>query len=281
MHDVSLTAATPPTPDDAPRAYPLGDAESELARLIRQGEFFAELTRQFLLAAGLRRGMRVLDIGCGAGDVSLLAAAIVGPEGSVVGVDRSDAAVTLAARRAHAAGYRHVRFVAAELEDFTLDPPADALVGRLVLMYLDNPALTLRDLLLSVKPGGIVAFQEFDLAAAKSEPYCRLYEAALDRVGETFLRCGFDTRLGLRFPRLFREAGLPPPTLSLAARIEHGAEAEVCHALAEITRTLLPHMERLGVAAPHGVEVDTLAERLRVEAAAVDATLIGACARHV
>ena len=65
----------------------LGTPQSELERLIKQAAFFGDLTAHTLKLAGLGPGMRVLDLGCGAGDVSLLAASIVGPSGSVTGVD--------------------------------------------------------------------------------------------------------------------------------------------------------------------------------------------------
>ena len=76
--------------------YILGHAASELDRLIRQAAFFGDLTAHTLKLAGLGPGMRVLDVGCGAGDVSLLAASIVGPSGSVTGVDMNADTVKLA-----------------------------------------------------------------------------------------------------------------------------------------------------------------------------------------
>jgi SAM-dependent methyltransferase len=56
-------------------------------RLVRGGRRAKE--------AGLKPGMRVLDLGCGAGDVAMLAADLVGPKGRVVGIDRSAEALDL------------------------------------------------------------------------------------------------------------------------------------------------------------------------------------------
>src|SRR5213593_1077419 len=61
-----------------PPLYVCGHSANELERLEIQGAFFEEITRNLLVAAGIGPGMRVLDIGCGAGDVSLLAADLVG-----------------------------------------------------------------------------------------------------------------------------------------------------------------------------------------------------------
>src|SRR5262249_54917865 len=63
--------------------YALGHSEQELERLSRQAEIFEPFTRQLLQQAGISRGMRVLDVGCGSGDVSFLASELVGPSGKV------------------------------------------------------------------------------------------------------------------------------------------------------------------------------------------------------
>ena len=70
---------------DSGSGYELGSGEDELARLELQGTALAPATRMIFAAAGLRPGMRVLDLGCGAGDVAFVAAGLVGPQGQVVG----------------------------------------------------------------------------------------------------------------------------------------------------------------------------------------------------
>ncbi|MFL6520011.1 MAG: methyltransferase domain-containing protein [Chthoniobacterales bacterium] len=72
-----------------PPNYLLGHSASELRRLEEQAQFFGSLTKLVFREAGLSEGMRVLDVGSGAGDVSLLAGSFVGPGGEVIGVDRS------------------------------------------------------------------------------------------------------------------------------------------------------------------------------------------------
>src|SRR5512139_3415689 len=97
--------------------YALGYSDGELQRLIRQSALYAELTETLLRSAGIGEGMRVLDVGCGAGCVSLLVAGLVGPAGAVVGVDRSPEAIALARRRADGAGLRNVEFLQDDLAD--------------------------------------------------------------------------------------------------------------------------------------------------------------------
>ncbi|HET7093187.1 MAG TPA: methyltransferase domain-containing protein, partial [Thermomicrobiales bacterium] len=133
--------------------YPLGHADDEVARLMRQGAFFRDLTDDFLRHAGIEPGMRVLDVGCGVGDVTLLAGELVGPAGAVVGVDQGEAAVAVAAERAARAGFDHVRFQVADAATVALDEAVDAVIGRLVLMYQPDPAAVLRHLAAQTRPG--------------------------------------------------------------------------------------------------------------------------------
>ena len=73
--------------------------EGEYARLIEQAVVLRPLTERMLRAAGLSSRMPVLDIGCGIGDVSFLVSEVVGPGGSVVGVDLDAEALAAAERR--------------------------------------------------------------------------------------------------------------------------------------------------------------------------------------
>jgi len=252
----------------------LGDSRAELDRLIEQARFFGDLTDEVLRKAGIGPGMRVLDVGCGAGDVSFLAARLVGPTGEVIGVDKSAAATALASRRAASAGLSNVRFVTADVTELVLEEPVDALIGRLVLMYFADPAVLLRRLSGYVTPGGIVAFHELDSTASKSLPRCELVETAIWRINETFTRAGADVQMGLKLAQIFLEAGLPRPEMIQVARLGHGPDSAAYQQISEITRTLLPLMERTGVATASEVAIESLQERLRREVVANQATLV-------
>ncbi|GIW52799.1 MAG: hypothetical protein KatS3mg081_2154 [Gemmatimonadales bacterium] len=260
--------------------YVLGHSQPELERLVHQGRFFGELTEIMLLKAGLASGMRVLDVGCGAGDVSFLAAKLVGPERVVVGVDKAPEAVAFAQQRAQGAGLSNVQFIAADLAEFQLDDePVDALIGRFVLMYFPDPAAMLRRLLGFVKPGGIVAFQELDLAPAPPveimcQPICETYVAAATRITQTFARAGIDGRTAVKLGPTFQRAGLPAPQMLASQRVERGPDSPIYGWMEQITRTLLPLIQQTSVATAEEVQVDTLAERMRQEAVEKDCTLI-------
>ncbi len=260
--------------------YPLAHTREELERLVAQGRFFGDLTEYVLHRAGLAPGMRVLDVGCGAGDVSFLAAKVVGPQGTVIGVDKAPEAVAFARHRAKQAHLENVHFVTADLAEFELDgEPVDALVGRLVLMYFQDPAAILRRLSTFVKPGGLVAFLELDLMPSPvpevmCHPLCDTYVAAGTRINQTFARAGLDGRTAYRLGQIFESAGLPAPQMLAMERVERGPDSLIYEWIAEVTRTVLPLMERVGVADSEEVEADTLAERIRREAVEKDCTLV-------
>src|SRR5215471_1632117 len=90
--------------------YALGRSPHEHKRLATQGALAARITRHVFDAAGIAPGMKVLDVGCGAGDVALLAGEMVGPSGSVVAIDVDENALAKARERAKDLGLNHVRF---------------------------------------------------------------------------------------------------------------------------------------------------------------------------
>jgi ubiquinone/menaquinone biosynthesis C-methylase UbiE len=246
--------------------YALGYSESEFKRLESQGTFFRDLTEDVLRRAGVVPGMRVLDIGCGVGDVSLLAAELVGPSGAVLGIDRSAEAVGTAHRRAVAAGRDWVRFGVAELDAFDADEKFDAMVGRLVLMYFSHPATTLRRLYRHLRPGGVVALQEMAMPLCRSTLEGQQFRQCLNWLLGTFERAGFEIDMGSKLFATFLEAGLPAPQMIVGGRAEGGPNSPVYDYIAATLRSLLPVAERLGVACAAEVEIETLAERLRQEA---------------
>src|ERR1700751_2614925 len=98
--------------------YVFGHSQREIQRLISQAAILRPVTERLLRKVQIGPGMRVVDLGCGAGDVSMLAAEFVGPTGLVVGIDRNREVLSLAAERAHAAGLRQMRFEPASVESF-------------------------------------------------------------------------------------------------------------------------------------------------------------------
>ena len=91
-------------------SYILGHSEAEIIRLQTQAKILRPITERLLRSAGIRPGMRVLDLGSGAGDVAMLAAELVGPSGWVLGIDRNSQVLSIAMKRTDRAGFKHLSF---------------------------------------------------------------------------------------------------------------------------------------------------------------------------
>lgn len=250
--------------------YTMGRSEAETRRLIRNARLYEEMTRRFLLRSGITKGMRVLDVGSGAGDVAFTLAEIVGPDGSVIGVDVNAEILETARDRASAAGLANVQFIQGDARSVELPDAFDAVVGRLVLMYVANPADALKRLAARLRLGGIVAFQEVDLALHKTlaGPEMPLLGKLIDWECAVFERTGAYADMGTGLYRAFLEAGLPEPALHLETPMGGAAEWPGYEQRAATFRNLLPLMEAHGIATAEELDVETLAERLRAEAVA-------------
>jgi protein-L-isoaspartate O-methyltransferase len=278
---VSLSNASTSTPQVE---YALGHSSRELDRLTFQGTLFAPFTRQLLTEAGIKPGMRVLDVGSGSGEVSFLTADLVGESGHVLGVDRSPAAVERARARAIRRNHPNVTFVVGDPAAMQFDHPFDAIVGRFVLMYQDDPIESLRRISRHLRVGGVVAFQELDTSACRSCPTVSAFDEAARWLGDALRGSGARPELGLEMHSVFLDSGLPAPGMRVDAVVSGGAGSPVCELLAEAVRSLVPTLSKLNIASPAHVQIDTLAERIRKEvlarrAVVVSYGLVGAWAR--
>ena len=246
-------------------AYAMGRSEAETERLIRQSGLYAPFTQRLFEQAGLGQGMRVLDVGTGAGDVALMVAEMVGPSGSVVGVDQNPEVLQTARARAARAGFTNATFVQGDAGEMELDGGFDAAVGRLVLMHQPDPAKTLRSVAAMVRGGGFVAFQEYNVTSRSmvAFPSTQLWEDTLGWIATALERAGVETEMGFKLRRAFLGAGLPEPRMELNAPVGGGPRWGGYEFAAGTLRTLLPLVERFGIATAEEVGVDTLADRLR------------------
>jgi ubiquinone/menaquinone biosynthesis C-methylase UbiE len=147
--------------------FEFGDSGIEVRPLGLRVISVLDLTEDVLRRSGIERGMRVLDLECGAGNASLSIAKLIGPSGLVVGVDRSAEAIDVAEKRATVAGYCYwTRFVTADPNTFVPHERFDAVVVRLTLFRQGERATFLR-LSACVHPGGIVVFVSGKPASAE------------------------------------------------------------------------------------------------------------------
>ena len=251
-------------------AYVMGRSEAETRRLMTQDQLYGRFTRCLLEDAGIAEGMNVLDVGSGAGDVALLAAELVGPTGSVLGVDQDPGVLETASARAEASGLTNISFHARDLREGVPGDDFDALVGRLVLLYVPDPAGTLRDLVEHLKPGGIVAFGEFNFLpeSVVTHPPTPSGENLWAWMQSVVRGIGIDPATGYHLRNSFLEAGLPEPEMHVCAPVGGGPDFPGYDFGAESLRSMLPLILKLGIATEEEVEIDTLAQRLRADVVA-------------
>jgi ubiquinone/menaquinone biosynthesis C-methylase UbiE len=259
---------SPAQPSVAP-AYVLGRSDAETRRLMLQHQIYGPITRRLFEAAGIGAGMRVLDIGSGAGDVALLLAELVGPRGRVIGVDLNPAILKTARARVEAAGWQNVTFKVADAGDLPRDRPFDAIVGRWVLMHTPDPVALLRSLAPMVRPGGIIAFQDSDFTYPPTMFPPSALSAQIQRwsiPSIAAMPAAVGMNMGTRLYAAYLEAGLLAPELRLEAPIGGGPDWPGYGYVAETLRSLLPMLERMTGLDPDEVQIDTLADRMREDA---------------
>jgi SAM-dependent methyltransferase len=241
-----------------------GIGEDELARLEAQGAAMASATRMIFAQAGIRAGMRVLDLGCGAGDVSFVAADLVGPGGAVVGVDRSPGALARARLRAAQRGLAQVRFVEGDLQDPAPGGPFDAIIERLVLMWVPDPAALLRRQATVLRPGGLVVPIEVDVSTMRWLPETPFATQIRSWLVEAFAKAGIST-LGPQLRAIVQEAGLCPlGTIGIQPHFGPGDPVGIA-AVVENIRIAAPLIVSTGVATAEEIGLETFEQRLRDE----------------
>ena len=109
----------------------------------------------------LQAGEHVLDLGCGAGTDALIAAQMVGPEGSVVGVDMTHDMLVKAEGAAAAMGLTNVEFLEAEIESLDLpDGRFDVVVSNGVIDLVPDKDAVFSEVFRVLRPGGRVQFAD-------------------------------------------------------------------------------------------------------------------------
>jgi SAM-dependent methyltransferase len=159
------------------------------------------------LAALLRPGMTVLDVGCGTGAITRGIARAVAPGGAVLGTDVN--AGLIARATAASAGQGNVRFEVADILRDRREPTFDIVTCARVLQWLADPSLALVAMARAARPGGTVEVLDYDHTRAEWDPPLppsvqRFYQAFLGWRTDA----GLDNAIAAHLPGLFEQAGL-------------------------------------------------------------------------
>jgi len=190
-----------------------GDAAANRLRILHQ--VYGPGSRSLLERAGIQPGMRVADLGCGVGMMTRLLAELVGPSGTVVGVDLSAAQIEQA-RAMLPAVLANVTFVEASATNTGLPKESfDLVYSRFLLIHLMEPEVALREMHDLLKPNGILVCEDGDLTSADSDPASKL-RAFSHLFGGLGPKRGVDYTLGRRLFHLVLAANFSQPEITLS-----------------------------------------------------------------
>jgi SAM-dependent methyltransferase len=244
----------------------MGHDDRERRRLALQASIIDPFTEQLFRRAGIAPGMRVLDIGCGVGDVALIAARLVGRHGHVTAIDIDQPALTIARERARDQGLAQATFVCADAHAYRTDSPFDAIVGRHVLIHAPDPLSLLRSLWPHLRSRGLGVFQEYDFSVwHPSYPESPVRDQVFGVFRDFFCKV-INGDMGSRLFNLFLEIGFVSPDCRVEYPIAGGVDSPYYEWMAESLKSILPRAEALGLVRAADVDIDTLADRMKEEA---------------
>jgi SAM-dependent methyltransferase len=190
-------------------SYLLGRSETEEQRLRRQVQELEGEARSLLGRLNIGRGARAIDIGCGPQGILDLLSEQVGPEGAVVGLEKSDGLVASAHQFVRERQLANVTVLHADAKATGLPRESFDLVhARLVLVNVPEPEQTVEEMVALVRPGGLVASHEADYLAHVCDPPSPAWERLFE-IYEAYSHArGIDLNVGRKTHRMFRAAGI-------------------------------------------------------------------------
>lgn len=141
--------------------YVLGNLAKEIRRLEIQAGLFGPLSKEALVKAGIKKGMRCIDIGCGSGSMTRMMSDIVGRTGRVVGVDIDEKYLEYCRSVSRQS---NVEFVRHDISDGNLGGIGsfDIVFSRFLFVHLRDKSKAVRSMKRLLKRGGAMVVQELD-----------------------------------------------------------------------------------------------------------------------
>jgi ubiquinone/menaquinone biosynthesis C-methylase UbiE len=188
--------------------YVISGGKEGKERLKLLSQVLLPTTSQLLKTAGISEGMKCLDVGCGGGDVTLLMAKLVGPQGHVGGVDSDAAILALAWEDAEGQHLDQVEFRHVDASLCQEEDSYDLVYARFLLTHLSEPGRCLDAMVKACRPNGLIVVEDIDFAGSFCYPHCAAYQ----RYGELYQRVvhrrGGDPDIGPKLPGMLRRAGV-------------------------------------------------------------------------
>lgn len=191
----------------------VANLQAEMNRLQCQAEELSPLVSESIEKCGISKGMSVVDVGCGTGQVSFLMSSRVGPRGRVIGIDANTTAIELCRKTASTKEIKNVSFIVRSAYDLSRDFPdnsIDVAYSRFMLTHLDNPVAAMREMMRITTRKGLIMIEDCDMTHWIAEPDDRWVNQLWKWYSSIIRRKGGDPTLGRKLYRMFIDQGLNP-----------------------------------------------------------------------
>ena len=183
-----------------------------LARSLQEG------TDALLDQVRIPFGGTCLDVGCGAGDVTLELARRVGAKGTVTAVDRDHIQIEVVRERAAAERLDNVNYVLADIDRLPDLAPVDLVYSRNVLQHLPHPVDALRRMWAQVRADGVLVAEDADFDGTFCYPPQAAFDFWIERYSQVLRSHGGDPQSGRKLVARFLAADIPTPEVRVNER---------------------------------------------------------------
>jgi ubiquinone/menaquinone biosynthesis C-methylase UbiE len=191
--------------------YILGNEPEEIERLKIQSSLFEPITRDALIKAGIKKGARCADIGCGSGEVTKMMREIVGKDGYVLGIDIDNKYIDYCKKNSN---YDNVSFIHGDIchqkHLVGEDDLFDIVFSRFMFVHLKDSKNALRSMIKLAGNNGILVVQELDHASDSWLSYP--HRDSVDKLRQLYVtlveRVGGDPFAGRKIYKMFVEESL-------------------------------------------------------------------------
>ena len=198
-------------------------------------------TLNLLHSIKLESGARCVDLGCGGGDVSLELAKLVGPSGSVLGLDADQNKLALAAADVDALGFTNVTFQTTDITQWSSEAVFNLVYSRFLFSHLSDPMAVLSKFVNAAKPGATVALEDIDFSSYLCYPANDDVEFFTELYRKVVRKTGADPHIGQRLPSLMKQAGLHNIQVKVVQPVQGEAKDIAALSLIGIRESVLQH----------------------------------------
>jgi len=186
--------------------YVIGVGKEDEERLFLLNELFGKTSKDFLIKAGLTPGMRVLEVGCGTGNMTKWIAKQIGDSGHLTAVDISQEQIQIA--KENCSELNNVSFITSSLFDLQQEKSFDLIYSRFLIMHLQNPLEGLHHLKQLLKPNGILVSEEATNSITACYPKSPVFNKYREMVMSLFQKNNIDYDIGEKLYSYFQKLQL-------------------------------------------------------------------------